>query len=108
MREKREVERFDLHIETILKVQDEEIMDKPPLLLTQNISCSGVFLTTSNPLPIDTRVDLDFLLNQNELDRGLSNKKRINISTSGKVIRTNEQGMAIEFDKLYKVSKLMI
>jgi hypothetical protein len=108
MREKRKVERFDLHIETILNVQNEAIMGKAPVLLTRDISCTGVFLTTSNPLPIDTRVDLDLLLNQNELDSGSSKNKRTNISTSGKVVRTNEQGMAVEFDKLYKVSNLEI
>ena len=107
MKEKRGVERFDLHIETILNVQDEARMDKGSRLLTQDISCTGVFLVTSNPLPIDTRVDLDFLLNQEELDSGSSKDKRINISTSGKVVRTNEQGMAVEFDKLYKVSNLV-
>ena len=104
MKEKRKVERFDLHIEAILNVQDGAIMDKAPILLTRDISSTGVFLTTSNPLPIDTMVDLDLLLNQNELDSGSSKDKRINISTSGKVVRTNEQGMAVEFDKLYKVS----
>ena len=109
MREKRKVDRFDLHIETILNVQDEAIMDKVPiLLLTRDISCTGVFLTTSNPLPIDTRVDLDLLLNQDELDSGSPKDRRINISTSGKVVRTNGQGMAVEFDKLYKVSNLEI
>ena len=108
MREKRKVERFNLHIETILNVQNEAIMDKAQILLTRDISCAGVFLTTSNPLPIDTRVDLDFLLNQNELDSGSPKDERINISTSGKVVRTNEQGMAVEFDKLYKVSNLVI
>jgi hypothetical protein len=108
MREKRKVERFNLHIETILNVQDEAIIDTAPILLTRDISCTGVFLTTSNPLPIDTKVDLDLLLNQNELDSGPPKDKRINISTSGKVVRTNEQGMAVEFDKLYKVSNLEI
>jgi hypothetical protein len=108
MREKRKVERFNLQIETILNVQNEAIMDKAPILLTRDISCTGVFLTTSNPLPIETRVDLDFLLNQNELESGSSKDKRINISTSGKVIRTDEQGMAVKFDKLYRISNLMI
>ena len=108
MREKRKVERFNLHIKTILNVQDEAIMDKARILFTRDISCAGVFLTTSNPLPIDTRVDLDFLLNQNELDSGSPKDERININTSGKVVRTNEQGMAVEFDKLYKVSNLRI
>ncbi len=107
MREKRKVDRFDLHIETILNVQDEAIMDKVPILLTRDISCTGVFLTTNNPLPIDTKVDLQLLLNQHELS-SQSKDKRTNISTSGKVVRTNEQGMAVEFDKLYKVSNLEI
>jgi len=108
MREKRKVERFNLHIKTILNVQDEAIMDKARILFTRDISCAGVFLTTSNPLPIDTRVDLDLLLNQNKLDSESQKEERINISTSGKVVRTNEQGMAVEFDKLYKVSNLEI
>ena len=108
MREKRKVERFDLHIETIMFRMKQYLMDKAPRLLTRDISCTGVFLTTSNPLPVETRVDLDFLINQNDLESGSSKDKRTNISTSGKVIRTDEQGMAVEFDKLYRISNFMI
>ena len=107
MREKRKVERFDLHIETILNVQDETITDKPTRLSSRDISCDGVFLETNNPLPIGTNVDLNLLLNQHELV-GQSKKKRINISTSGKVVRASEQGMVVEFDKLQKVSQLKV
>ena len=108
MREKRKVERFNLHIEAILNVENEAIMDKAPILLTRDISSAGVFLTTSNPLPIDTRVDLERWLNHKEVVIGSPKDERSNISTSGKVVRTNEQGMAVEFDKLYKVSNLEI
>jgi hypothetical protein len=102
MREKRKVERFDLQIETMLIVQNETIMDKQPMLLSRDISCAGVFLDTNNPLPIGTRVDLNLLLSQHEFG---SKKKdeRINIITSGKVVRTNDHGMAVEFDELYKI-----
>ena len=100
MREKRKVERFDLQIETILNVHNDAKMDKLPVLLSLDISCAGVFLATKKPLPIGTKVDLNLLLSQPELDNQ-SKDERINIHTSGEVIRTNEQGMAVEFDNLY-------
>ena len=103
IREKRKVERFDLQVETIVNVHNDAKVDIHPMLLSRDISCAGVFLDTKNPLPIGTEVDLDLLLSQHELGNQ-SKDERINISTSGKVVRTNEQGMAVEFDKLYKVS----
>lgn len=107
MREKRKVERFDLQIKTMLNVLDESIVDKTLILLSRDISCHGVYLTIENPLPINTRLDLNVLLNRHELS-SQSNEKRYNISTSGKVVRINEQGMAVEFDKLSKVSHLKL
>jgi hypothetical protein len=34
--------------------------------------------------------------------------ERISIKISGKVIRTDDEGMAVEFDKLYKISKFKL
>lgn len=105
MREKRKVERFNLHIETILNFQHEAIVDKKAVLLSRDISCDGVFLETKNPLPIGTRVELNLLLNQPELsDQSIDEK--LKIYKSGKVIRSNDQGIAIEFDNHNKVSQL--
>ena len=105
MREKRRVERFELHIETLCKVHDEGIGDETHMLLTNNISSEGAFLRTTNPLPVGTNIDLNFLLSQEELSNDTDDQK-INIWTSGKVVRTDEMGMAVEFEKLYKVSQL--
>ena len=107
MREKRKVERFNLHIETVLNPQCETTVDKKAVLLSRNISCDGVFLETNNPLPIGTKVDLNLLLSQHELSNK-SKDERINISTSGKVVRTSEQGMGVEFNKLHKVSQFKL
>jgi len=103
MREKRKVERFDLKIETVLNVQDEAPKSTQPMLLSRDISCAGEFLDTDNPLPIGTRVELNLLLSQHELV-GKAQDEKINIFTSGRVVRTNDHGMAVEFDKLYKIS----
>lgn len=103
MLEKRKVERFDLRIETMLQVQDNAMLETSQKLVSRDISSNGVYLTTERPLPVGTKVDLDFLLNLNELNGELKDKS-VNISTSGKVIRTDEQGFAVEFDKNHKVS----
>jgi hypothetical protein len=107
MMEKRKVERFNLQIETMLQVRNEAMSDRLPVLFSRDISCAGVFLVTDNPLSIGTSLDLNFLLSQDEL-RSESNAERIKISTSGKVIRTDDQGMAVEFEKQYKISRMKL
>jgi Tfp pilus assembly protein PilZ len=105
MMEKRKVERFDLRIETMLHIQDEAGTDKPLVLFSRDISSDGVFLATDNPLSIGTKVDLNFLLSLDELHGNLKNKV-VNISTSGRVIRSEQKGFAVEFEKISKVSQL--
>jgi hypothetical protein len=104
--EKRKVERFDLHVETILQVKDAESKDRSQRLITRDISSDGVFLETIDPLPIGTEVDLSFFISLDELNSYLKNKV-VNISTSGIVIRADEQGFAVQFDKQHKVSEFI-
>lgn len=106
MNEKRKVERFDLHVETLLQVKDAGSKDRNQRLISRDISSDGVFLETSEPLPIGTEVDLNFLVSLNELNSYLKNKV-VNISTSGTVIRADEQGFAIRFDKQHKISEFI-
>ena len=105
LREKRKFERFDLQVETILEIKNKAKVENPPMLLSRDISCAGVFLSTKTPLPVGTEVDLNLLLNQLKLINPTEQEGN-NISTSGKVVRINEEGMAIQFDELHKVSQL--
>ena len=107
MREKRKFERFDLRIETILNFQDGVFKNKQRTFISRDISCSGAFLNTNDPLPVGTRLDLVLLLSQDKF--GTKRKEeRVKIMTMGMVVRANQQGMAIEFDKLYKMSMTAI
>ena len=107
MLEKRKFERFDLRIETILNFQDGVFKNKQRTFISRDISCSGAFLNTNDPLPVGTRLDLVLLLSQDKF--GTKRKEeRVKIMTMGMVVRENEQGMAIEFDKLYKMSMTAI
>jgi PilZ domain len=104
MREKRKVERFDLQIDTLWNVQNIETVENP-MLVTRDISSTGAFLTTTDPLPVGTDIELNFLLSPQELSNGTKNRK-VTIRTFGKVIRTDEEGMAVQFEKFHKISQL--
>jgi hypothetical protein len=103
MREKRKVGRFDLHIETLWHIPDK--VNENPMLITRDISSTGAFLATTDPLPVGTNIELIFLLRQEGFSNG-SKARKVTIRTIGKVIRTDNEGMAVEFEKLHKISQL--
>ncbi len=102
MEEKRKVERFQLRLETIVGLQGTAPDNKLPMLFSHDISSEGVFLLTDNPLSLNTMVNIGLFLPQ-----VLFNKKKgrkTMISTTGKVVRTNENGMAVSFDRPCQIS----
>ena len=106
MKEKRKIQRFDLHLETFWNVHNKEgVVDKNSMLLTRNISSAGAYLATPNPLPVGTSMDLSFFLSHQEWSKGPKDQK-IKIWTRGKVIRKEKGGMAVEFEEQSKVSQL--
>lgn len=72
--------------------------------LATNISTSGVFLETDHPLPIGT----ELILNNAHFINGEKRHDEDGIVTkvTGYVLRINERGMAIRFDKDYPVNLL--
>jgi len=68
-----------------------------------NISRSGVFIRSDDPLPVGTRVNLRFTVIQDELET---------IEGLGEVVRTvergREKGMGVVFVELSQVSKELI
>ena len=111
--ERREQERYPLRIQS--KVTAETLSGQTPVLefLTANISAGGAFIETANPLPLVSRVRLEFLLSLEELttlkfvlsQESLKNwqKQRMWVSASGIVIRHEPSGMAIVFDENYQI-----
>ena len=96
MIEKRKVERFDLQLEAFVSLPGETSHSEMGNLVTRDISMSGVFLVTDTPLPVGAKVNVDMILT-------LGGKKKQNsqkawIKASGKILRTDNQGMAVGFD----------
>ena len=99
--DRRKAERFFLELSTHLCVINRNNNSKCLELVTSNISSEGAYFKTENPLSIETDVKLDIIL---PLEKFKNVKDRIShIEVSGSVIRTDQQGMAICFDKRYKI-----
>jgi len=100
--EKRKMERFDLELPAKLSGTGKEKEHESIELMTSNICAGGSFLITDKPLPKGTDVKMDLILPFDRLHEFGGRRSRINVS--GFVIRTDQQGMAICFDKKYKIS----
>lgn len=111
--ERREQKRYPLRIQS--KMQAATLSGQTPVLeyTTANISAGGAFVETDNPLPLVSKVHLEFLISLEELTtlkfvlsrESLKNLKdqRVWVSASGIVIRHEPKGMAIMFDDNYQV-----
>ena len=92
--EKREVQRFDLRLYTVLH-ELENRADQVELY-TRDISSDGAYLCMEHPLPLDTPVELTFFL-------PLRQRIRSKIQTNGRVIRSDREGMAVRFEANYQI-----
>ena len=83
--EKRKIERFDLVFPVRLKSNGVENAD----LFTRDISSKGAFILTSQPLDSGVKVELSVTFPTGE----------IYLNVTGKVVRVEQDGMAIQFNR---------
>jgi len=103
MKQKRRLERFDLKmpakIESMTSDQEEKILN----LLTSNICSGGAFFHTTQPLPEGSQVKIDLVLPLDNLKKLKDDCKQAYIEVTGRVLRSESEGMAILFDKDYLI-----
>ncbi len=87
----RNQERLDLDLTARLLLSGQERIE----IQTRDISAHGAFLLTSTPLPQDTRVELEIMLPLAEL--GNFSGQDVALHAIGRVVRTEAQGVAVEF-----------
>ncbi|MBL4903104.1 MAG: PilZ domain-containing protein [Desulfocapsa sp.] len=112
-KERRMHERFAMRIQA--KMTAETLSGKTPMMefLTANVSAGGAFIETDHPLPLVSKVRLEFLLSLEDLQMLkfiLSLKtlkewkgKRVWISATGIVTRSEPGGMGLMFDENYQI-----
>ena len=102
--EHRKMERFPIQLPTRLLPVDDAEEQEAIEVLTSDVCAGGAFFQTDQPLPLGAEVKVKMVLPLDELKK-LEGKKAF-IEVSGAVIRSTETGMAICFDKNYKMSSL--
>ena len=99
--DRRKMERFDLKLPAKLFWTETDKEQESIDLMTSNICAGGTYLMTDSPLPKGTEVKMNLTL---QLERSHEIRSRLSIiDVSGSVIRTNHHGMAICFDREYKI-----
>ena len=99
--ERRTMERFDLKLPTELFWMGKDNEQESIKLMTSNVCAGGTYLIAKNPLPKGTPVKMNITL---QFHKHHELKPRLSIiDVSGYVIRTDHQGMAICFDRKYKI-----
>jgi hypothetical protein len=102
--EKRKVERFDLELEAFVSLPGETDPSDMGKLVTRDVSMNGVYLVTDAPLPVGSKVNVDMILTLG--GRKKQNAQQAWIKASGKVLRTDNQGMAVSFDDQSRILPL--
>ena len=73
-------------------------------LTTKNLSSDGAFLYTSQPFSEGADVNLEFFITQ-EMIRSLRGEKgRAKVRVKGKVVRIEDDGVAVQFTSKYKIT----
>ncbi len=114
--ERRQHERFFMEIQ--VKMTAETLSGKTPMMefLTANISSGGAFIETDAPLPLASKVRLEFLVSLENLQTlkfivsletlKAWKGKRVWISATGIVVRHEAGGMGIMFDENYQINPM--
>jgi c-di-GMP-binding flagellar brake protein YcgR len=102
MSERRSLLRFDIQAPAKIVFEREKGKRETVSLVTKDISSSGAFVVTQEPLSTGMSVKLELLLSLGALQRMVGEEGKAKVQVRGKVIRIDDSGMAIQFDSRYK------
>jgi hypothetical protein len=103
MKERRKLKRFDLRLPATIELLTPDKEHKLVKLLTSNICAGGAYFHTTQPLPEGTEVQIDLVLLFDKLRRVREKYKQAYVKVTGRVLRSESEGMAICFDKEYEI-----
>jgi len=102
--EKRKVDRFSLELSALLSINDERGKKRSIEVMTRDICSGGAFFRTHTPVSLGTKVKMDLILSSDKFKKLGGKSSRIDVS--GRVIRKDSRGMAVCFDKKYRIEPI--
>lgn len=114
--ERRDQERFSLNLQA--RISYRHIKEQAPEIVTEsaNISSGGIFVKTGHKFPISSKVRIELYLSLEDLRKlkfilSMESLKQLTtpkfwVSTTGIVIRQEEDGVGIIFDTDYQLTPM--
>ena len=106
MIENRKMERYSLNLKAKITLSDGDGKDEEVTseVITRDVSSMGAFFLTAAPFPVGSSVKVDMLLQvQQKVARCLT---RPLLKMTGRVIRSESDGMAVCFNANYRFAQL--
>ncbi|HMB16012.1 MAG TPA: PilZ domain-containing protein [Pelovirga sp.] len=91
----RAFERFELMAPATIRQPANTNGEHHHLLLTKDISCKGAYFSTMGAASYERYVQVELLLQITDSDHQV---KYVYMTTTGEIIRRDQQGLAIQFD----------
>lgn len=101
--EGRGFQRYPVEVPARVELLRSRRKDRFLFLWSFNLSASGAFFPEWKSLRIGRSVKVEFYLFFEDPDSALKNPDIVAVTVTGKVVRSNEFGTAVQFDKDYQV-----
>ena len=106
MKERREIERYKLQVPAKIEAIGAAGKKEKLQLQTRDISANGAFFTSEKPVSEGIHVSLELVLSMEKFQQLIGKKSKIELKINGTVIRSDPEGIAVSFDKKYKIRAL--
>lgn len=103
MKDKRQFERFEVKVPARIEIPGREGRTISFDLETHDLSAGGTFIKLEEPLPEGCEVKIEVVLSFEELITAMDPKGSLILSTTGRVVRSGPDGVAIRFDENYEI-----
>ena len=108
-KERRKLERFNLQLPAKIEsiASDGEMNNREiSNIMTMDICSGGAFFQTTAPLPEGTEVKIDLILPLDNQEKIKDDFKHVFIAVTGTVLRSEQKGMAVCFNRHYQIRPL--
>ena len=99
MKERRKLERFQLHVPAKIELTDASGHRETLQLETKDISADGAFFVSTNPISEGAAVKLEMILSVEKLKELIGVHNKVELKLQGHVIRSDSGGVAVMFDR---------
>jgi hypothetical protein len=106
VKERRKLERFQLHVPAKIELTDVSGRRETLQLETKDISADGAFFVSAKPITQGSNIRLQMILSVEKLKDLIGVHSKVELKLQGRVIRSDSDGVAVLFDRKYHIRAL--